>query len=112
MLKQKLLARRGETLTEVLVAILVCGFSITLLVGMITTSMGINKRAREMDAGADGHGGFYGALSQVETHSFTAADHPCVVKLTGGAGVSTITLNVRSYTASDADLTVYGEVSP
>lgn len=112
MLKQKLFARRGETLTEVLVAILVCGFSIMLLVGMITTSMGINRRARELDAGDDGHGGFYGALSDVETHVFSASDDPCVVKLTGGAGVTALTLNVKSYTASEADLTVYGEVIP
>lgn len=112
MLKQKLLARRGETLAEVLVAILVCSFSIMLLVGMVMTSMNINRAAREMDAGTDGNGGFYGALSDVETHTFTAADDPCVVRLTGGVGTPSITLDARSYTAADAALTVYGEVAP
>lgn len=103
MLKQKLLARRGETLAEVLVAILVCGASITMLAGMIMTSMGINQTAREMDTD------FYGALSQAETHVFTGGDSACQVKLTG-SGLADLTLNVRSYT--EGGLTVYGEVAP
>lgn len=108
MLKQKLLARRGETLVEVLVAILVCGVSITMLVGMVMTSMSINQAAREMDSGADGNGGFYGALSHVETHVFDGGDSTCQVKLTGGG--SDITLYARSYT--EDGLSVYGEVAP
>lgn len=112
MLKQKLLAHRGETLTEVLVAILVCGFSILLLVGMITTSMGINRTARELDAGADGTGGFYGGLSDAETHVFETGDDACTVKFTGTGVPSEITLSARCYTADNAGLTVYGEVAP
>lgn len=104
MLKRKLRSSRGETLTEILAAILVCAFSIMLLVGMITTSMNINRQARELDQE------FYAALSNVETHVFSAADDPCVVKLTGGAGVTSLTLNVQSYTENG--LTIYGEVSP
>lgn len=104
MLKRKLRSSRGETLTEILAAILVCAFSIMLLVGMIATSMNINRQARELDQE------FYAALSHVETHVFSAADDPCVVKLTGGAGVTSLTLNVQSYTENG--LTIYGEVSP
>lgn len=109
MLKQKLRSSRGETLTEILAAILVCGFSIMLLVGMMTTSMSINRKTRGMDEE------FYQALTEVETHTFTAADPGCTVKLSGptGSGLGTITVSgVRSYTQEDARLTVYGEVSP
>lgn len=106
MLRKKLLARRGETLTEVLVAILVCGFSILLLVGMITTSMGINQRAREMDEA------FFAALTQVETHVFDGGDPTCTVKLAGSGALPDIELTARRYTNTDAGLTVYGEVSP
>lgn len=111
MLKRKLRARRGETLTEILAAILICGFAILLLSGMMTTAMSINREARDMDTGADGSGGFYGALSEVETHAFSAADHPVQVKLSG-TGLSTVTLTeVYTYTQGDsAPLTVYGKV--
>lgn len=104
MCKQKLLARRGETLAEVLVAILVCGFSITMLAGMIMTSMNINSQAREMDDT------FFASLTQAETHTFTTSDDTCQVKLTGGA--SEITLNARKHAPEGSGLTVYGEVSP
>ena len=107
MLKQKLRSSRGETLTEILAAILVCGFSIMLLVGMITTSMRINTTAREMD------GVFYEALSDVETHAFAATDDPCAVKFSQngpGSTLPTLSLGVRSYTQNG--LTVYGEVAP
>lgn len=107
MLKKKLRSSRGETLTEILAAILVCGFSIMLLVGMITTSMRINSSAREMD------GVFYEALSDVETHTFAATDDPCAVKLSQsgpGSTLPTLSLPVRGYTQNG--LTVYGEVSP
>ena len=107
MLKQKLRSARGETLTEVLAAILVCGFAIMLLVGMITTSMSINSKARGMDDE------FYQALSEVETHEFAASDPLCTVKFSGPALTSVSVSGVRSYTAADANLTAYGkEVSP
>lgn len=106
MLKRKLRSSRGETLTEILAAILVCAFSIMLLVGMITTSMNINRQARELDKE------FYAALSNVETHTFGTAgvgeERPCQVVFSG-AGTS-IHLSVQSYTENG--LTIYGEVSP
>lgn len=110
MLRKKLLARRGETLAEVLVAILVCGFSITLLAGMVMTSMRINSQAREMDAGADGTGGFYGALSDAEIHVFDGSEAVCTVKLTGGP--TELSISAHCFTPPGADLSVYGEVEP
>lgn len=105
MLKRKLRSRRGETLTEILAAILVCGFSIMLLVGMITTSMRINSSAREMDQT------FYQALSQVETHTFGTAgageERTCQVVFTGAG--SSVSVSAVRYTQEG--LSVYGEVS-
>lgn len=112
MTSKKRRAVRGETLAEVLAAILVCGMAILLLTSMIMASMGINRQAREMDRGADGAGGFYGDLSAVETHVFTAADPALTVRLSG-AGRTTITIpDVHSYTQGDIPLTAYGEVGP
>ncbi len=107
MLMKKLRSSRGETLTEILAAILVCGFSILLLVGMMTTSMSINRKVRALDAGADGSGGFYGALSEVETHKFTGADDGCTVTLSG-TGLATITVS-DVYSCTQEGLTAYGK---
>lgn len=112
MLKRKLLSRRGETLAELLIAILVCGVAIMMLAGMINTAVKMNNQARQADVGADGSGGFYGGLSQVETHTLTVADDARTVKLAGPGTLADIELDVRSYTNTDADLTVYGEVAP
>lgn len=106
MLKRKLRSSRGETLTEILAAILVCGFSIMLLVGMVNTSMNINRQAREADVA------FYETLSNVETHTFGAAgageERPCQVVFSGAG--SSISVPARSYTENG--LTIYGEVAP
>lgn len=112
MLKRKLLSRRGETLAELLVAVLVCGVSIMLLANLIITSMKINNQARQADVGTDGHGGFYGGLSDVEKHTLTVADDSCAVTLEGSGSLPDINVAARSYTNSDAGLTVYGEVTP
>lgn len=112
MLKRKLLSRRGETLAELLIAILVCGVSIMMLASMMTTAVKMNRQARAMDVGDDGHGGFYGALSEVETHTLTVADDACTVKLAGPGALADFSLSVRQYTNTDANLTVYGEVAP
>ncbi len=106
-MKQKLKNRRGETLTEVLVAILVVGASIAILTGMVNASMSINSQIREMDMGSDG---FYRGLTAVETHAFDhTADDPITIKTTGGP--STITFSdVYSYTPEGkSPLTVYGK---
>ncbi len=110
MLRRKLRAARGETLVEVLAAILVCGLAILLLTSMIMASMGINRKAREMDRGADGSGGFFGALSAVETHVFTAADPVCPVTFTGDGRAPINVSGVRSYTGGEGiSLTAYGK---
>ena len=106
-MKQKLKNRRGETLTEVLVAILVVGASIAILTGMVNASMSINAQVREMDMGDKG---FYPGVTAVETHTFDAGtDEPITVKTKGGP--STITFSdVYSYTPEGSSgLTVYGK---
>lgn len=86
-MKKKLQNRRGETLTEVLVAVLVTALAICILAGMVNASMSINMKVREADGGTDG---FYSSLSEAETHVFNySADDPITVKTTGGP--STIT---------------------
>lgn len=110
MLKKKLRARRGETLVEVLASILISGMAILLLTSMIMASMNINRRAREMDRGADGSGGFFGALSSVETHVFTDADPACPVTFTGDGQAAIHVDGVRSYTEGEnISLTAYGK---
>ncbi len=105
-MKQKWKDRRGETLTEVLVAILVVGASIALLTGMVNASMSINSQVREMDMGDNG---FYRALTDVETHAFTVADDPITVKTTGGPGTIAFS-GVYAYTPEGkTSLTVYGK---
>lgn len=47
---RKLSACRGETIAEVLVAILVAGLSVALLAGMITAATRLNATARKADA--------------------------------------------------------------
>lgn len=48
-LKRKLSSRRGDTLVEVLVSILVAGLSVALLVGMVATGAKFNAMARAED---------------------------------------------------------------
>ncbi len=106
-MKQKLKNRRGETLTEVLVAILVVGASIALLTGMVNASMSINRQVRELDMGTDG---FYPGVSAVETHTFDrSTDDAITVKTTGGPATVTFS-DVYSYTPEGKSaLTVYGK---
>ncbi len=110
MLKQKLRSAKGETLTELLAAILICGFSIMLLLGMIINAMRINQSARELDMGADGNGGFYGALSDVETGKGDIVECKVILSQAGSADDITIE-KVNSYTKDG--LTAYAkEVGP
>ena len=114
MLKRKLRSSRGETLTEILAAIVLCGIAVLMMVTMVVTAMGVNYNARTMDIGTDGTGGFYGALSQVETHTFTSADPACSVKLSGPGRSDITPSDVYSYTdGTNPSLTAYGkEVGP
>lgn len=111
MLKQKLRSAKGETLVETLCAVLVCGVSIMLLVGMVTTAMRINRSVRELDMGADGSSGFYGALSAAETYQFTDADAAFTVKVSGAEEGEIALSDVRGVTQGSGafSLTVYGK---
>ncbi len=107
-MRRKLKNRRGETLTEVLVALLVVTLSICLLTAMVNASMSINAQMRQADGGDDG---FYPALSDVETHVFDKnADDPVTIRLTGGPSTLTLDHGVYAYTAEGlGGLTVYGK---
>lgn len=59
-LKGKLASRRGETLVEVLVSILLAGLSMLMLMGMISAAVRLNGTARQADAQ------FYEELSAAE----------------------------------------------
>lgn len=61
--RQKLTSRRGETLAEVLVAMLIIALAVLLLAATVTTAGGINMRTRARDA----H--FYAELSAAETRA-------------------------------------------
>ncbi len=101
--RKKLRSSRGETLAEVLISIVICCVAILMLATMLTVSMGINQRAREMDVA------FYDDLSDVEAH-FTDGDTPCAVTVRGESAPEITFSDARSYTPEDgAGLTVYGK---
>ena len=66
-MSEKLRNSRGETLVEVLVSVLVCALSITLLAGAVTASANIDLRAQAADTE------YYTALSKAERQSRTPA---------------------------------------
>lgn len=66
-MREKLRNSRGETLVEVLVSVLVCALSITLLAGAVTASANIDLRAQAADTE------YYTALSKAERQSRTLA---------------------------------------
>ena len=101
-------ARRGETLVEVLVALLVVSLSVSLLATMVGTSMSINAKMRQADSG---EGGFYPALSAVESHAFDHnTDQPLAVRVTGGPTGPLELEGVYSYTSTgQGALTAYGK---
>ena len=105
-MKKKLQSHRGETLTEVLVAVLVTALAICLLAGMVQYSMIINAKIRQEDAGDHG---FYPALSDVETHEFGPGDGGSItVHVTNGPSNKAIP-NVYLDTQADSGLAVYGK---
>lgn len=78
-------AQRGETLAEVLVALLIIALSSMLLATMVTVSAQINITARQKDDT------FYAALSEVEAlNEETAEKDP-----TGGMGLKTFTVLIE-----------------
>lgn len=59
-MREKLRNARGETLVEVLAAVVVCSLSITLLLGAVSASTSIDLRAQSADTD------YYTALSRAE----------------------------------------------
>lgn len=59
--QRKLRSKKGETLVEVIAAILICVLSVSLLMGGVAASAAINKSAESTDQM------FYETLSQAET---------------------------------------------
>ena len=78
MAEPKLRSRRGETLVETLVAILVSALSVVLLVGGITAAAQINRRAAEQD------GDFYGQLTAAEEQAAPVETFHVTVEQDGG----------------------------
>lgn len=62
-LAQKLHSARGETLVEVLAAVLICSLAVLLLVSYATAAARIDKRAQEGDEA------YYAALNAAEEHA-------------------------------------------
>ncbi len=111
MLKNKLRSSKGESLVEILASILVCGISILILLTLVNAAMRMNAASRNMDAGEDGTGGFYGALSAAETFDFSSGGDPFTVRVSG-TGLSDVSFDhVRSATLGEEPyvLTVYGK---
>lgn len=111
MMKKKLRGSKGESLVEVLASILVCGISVLILLTLISAAMQMNAASRNMDAGEDGSGGFYGALSAVETFDFSSGGDPFSVRVSG-AGLPDVSFDhVRSVTQGEDAyaLTAYGK---
>lgn len=106
-MKKKLQNRRGETLTEVLVAVLVTALAICILAGMVNASMSINMKVREIDRGTDG---FYPSLSEAETHVFNhSTDDEITVTFTSDDD-SDVALTAYSHTQSgQGAFVVYGK---
>lgn len=88
-LRAKLSARRGETIAEVLAAILVAGLAVALLVGMISAASRLNASARRADEA------LYQELAAAEGRKTPAL----------AAGQVTLTIGDKDY---DLPVSVYG----
>ncbi|MDO4516821.1 MAG: hypothetical protein Q4C76_06780 [Bacillota bacterium] len=75
----KLASRRGETLTETLVAILVVALSSAILATMIGAASRMNKTAMEKDAQ------LYGAVTAAETKTTEVTEETPQVEVTVGS---------------------------
>ena len=89
MIRRKLQSRSGETLAEVLIAMLIVALASMLLVVMITTSGSIDITARNRDTR------FYEGLSNAELHEDSTGNGKIVIKKDG-------------VDIADFDVTLYG----
>ncbi len=90
-------AQRGETLAEVLVALLIVALSTMLLVTMVMTSARINIAAREKDKA------FYEAVSKVEAMDADTGGFTMLIEPEDGTAPDSIP--VTGYTSGG--LTIY-----
>lgn len=70
---KKLRNNRGETLVEVMAAILISALSVALLFSCVTASFDMDKDAKELDKK------HYEALTAAETRSGTAVDGTVII---------------------------------
>jgi len=95
---KKLLCRRGETLTEALVSILVIALSAALLATMITVAVSINRSASTaMES-------YYAQITAAEGGNSLIT--PTTVTLTGTGGISG-TVTVQYYGRDTNSLAAY-----
>lgn len=85
-------ARAGETLGEVLIAMLIVALSALMLAGMVSSAGQINLSVRETDES------FYKSVSALEKRDGTPKDGTLNVKIeTSGAGVTTEEVEVSVF---------------
>ena len=89
LIHKKIRSRSGETMAEVLVALLIIALSSMLLVSMISTAASIDARTRERDKT------FYEDLSRAETRTAAGgAAGTGEVIITGGSASQTIHVTI------------------
>ncbi len=96
-MRDKLRDDRGETLVEVLAAILVCTLSISLLFGAIMTSSSIDSRTQELDEQ------YYQDLTRAERQRAGTGTDPGDVY--SNAATDAVTVKVKSGTGREKDVT-------
>ncbi len=108
-------SRKGETMAEVLVSLLVVTLAALLMATMVSTSGSINLAARKMDEK------FYEALSKVESvHSETGVKEAGVLRTykvlieqnLPAPATPVVTDDADVYVYTSEDLTLYKEVGP
>lgn len=99
---QKLKSRRGETMVEMLVSMMILTLSICLLVTMIVVSYQFDHQARELDKT------YKNDLSTAENFTGTSTSGTIKLKLNGvGASGGEQTINVAIYSNTGSNLKSY-----
>lgn len=99
-MREKLQNSRGETLVEVLAAVVVCSLSITLLLGAVSASTNIDLRAQSADTD------YYTALSRAERQS--TGDIPDSLPADLSVTVKNETTGQTAEIPNKTDLNFYG----
>ncbi len=107
----KLKSQKGETLVELVAAILVATLSVAMLMGGVAVSVRIDKKGKEMDAY------FYQTLTEVESRKHQLSEAAISIK-ESGTEQARIPVNVygpqKSYGEKHGsrDLYAYGIIKP